>query len=65
MTYLAFFQGDERSGRPYETWSGTLGLGSRGSIVRRLDGPHGHSHTTPHIYLPRPGVGTVSTPLSR
>ena len=65
MTYLAFFQGDERSGRPYETWSGTLGLGSRGSIVRRLDGPHGRTHTTPHMYLPRPGVGTVSTPLSR
>lgn len=26
MTYLAFFDGDERGGRPYETWSGTLGL---------------------------------------
>ncbi|MCI0648279.1 MAG: metallophosphoesterase [Chloroflexi bacterium] len=25
MTYLAFFKGDERSGRPFETWSGTLG----------------------------------------
>lgn len=29
MTYLAFFQGDERGGRPFETWSGTLGLSDR------------------------------------
>lgn len=26
MTYLAFFHEDERSGRPFETWSGTLGF---------------------------------------
>lgn len=26
MTYLAFFREDERSGRPFETWSGTLGF---------------------------------------
>ncbi len=26
MTYLAFFTGDERKGRPYETWTGSLGL---------------------------------------
>lgn len=25
MSYLAFFKDDERSGRPFETWSGTLG----------------------------------------
>ena len=24
MTYIAFFKGDERHGRPYESWSGTL-----------------------------------------
>lgn len=24
MTYLAFFRGDERGGRPFETWSGVL-----------------------------------------
>jgi hypothetical protein len=64
MTYLAFFQGDERSGRPYETWSGTLGLVSQGSNVRRLDGPHGRTIAAPHMHLPRPGVGTLSTPLS-
>lgn len=26
MTYLAFFRQGERSGRPFETWSGTLGF---------------------------------------
>jgi hypothetical protein len=25
MSYLAFFKDDERRGRPFETWSGTLG----------------------------------------
>ncbi len=25
MTFLAFFRGDERKGRPYETWTGGLG----------------------------------------
>jgi UDP-2,3-diacylglucosamine pyrophosphatase LpxH len=37
MHYLAFFQGDERSGRPYETWSGTLGLDVPLSVTYRLD----------------------------
>lgn len=26
MTYLAFFKGDERLGRPFEAWSGALGV---------------------------------------
>jgi len=26
MTYLAFFKGDERRGRPFEAWSGALGV---------------------------------------
>ncbi len=26
MTYLAFFQGDERGGRSFESWTGTLGI---------------------------------------
>jgi UDP-2,3-diacylglucosamine pyrophosphatase LpxH len=26
MTYFAFYQADERKGRPYEGWSGTLGI---------------------------------------
>ena len=29
LNYLAFFQGDERGGRTFETWSGTLGIGAQ------------------------------------
>lgn len=35
MTYLAFFEGDERGGRPYETWSGTLGLSDDDLALRK------------------------------
>lgn len=37
MTFLAFFQGDERKGRPYETWSGTLAYQPSESTVYRID----------------------------
>jgi hypothetical protein len=37
MTYLAFFQGDERFGRPYETWSGTLGVAPTDMPALRVD----------------------------
>lgn len=37
MTYLAFFQGDERKGRPYETWSGTLGHQPSEKTIHRVD----------------------------
>ena len=45
MTYLAFFQGDERKGRPYETWSGTLGHHCAEISVHRID-PGRASHVT-------------------
>ncbi|MBN2472980.1 MAG: hypothetical protein JXB62_00130 [Pirellulales bacterium] len=45
MTYLAFFQGDERKGRPYETWSGTLGHASTEITIHRID-PGRASHVT-------------------
>ncbi|MBL9122080.1 MAG: hypothetical protein JNG90_00500 [Planctomycetaceae bacterium] len=37
MTYLAFYQGDERCGRPYETWTGTLGLAPSDLPTLRID----------------------------
>ena len=37
MTYLAFFQGDERAGRSYESWSGMLGISSADGISHRID----------------------------
>jgi UDP-2,3-diacylglucosamine pyrophosphatase LpxH len=72
MTYLAFFQGDERSGRPYETWSGTLGYHPPEITIHRID-PGRPRHATgqplsspslhdlaPHFAAlpPQPGAGT-------
>ena len=39
MSYLTFFQGDERGGRPFETWSGTLGLAPTDVPALRADRP--------------------------
>ncbi len=45
MTYLVFYQGDERGGRPYETWSGTLGQPTTEITVHRID-PGRANHVT-------------------
>lgn len=37
MSYLVFYQGDERKGRPYETWSGTLGFNPAEVTIHRID----------------------------
>ena len=37
LTYLAFFQSDERKGRPYETWTGTLGTSPNEVHRHRID----------------------------
>ncbi|HEX3870467.1 MAG TPA: hypothetical protein VHV77_08530 [Pirellulales bacterium] len=37
MGCAAFFQGDERSGRPYETWNGTLGAKPIAAATLRVD----------------------------
>lgn len=39
MTYLTFYQGDERRGRPFETWTGTLGLQPSDLPTLRVDPP--------------------------
>jgi UDP-2,3-diacylglucosamine pyrophosphatase LpxH len=38
MTYLAFFEGDERGGRPYEMWTGTLGVAAEDPVPRDAAG---------------------------
>jgi hypothetical protein len=43
FSYLAFFQGDERKGRSFETWTGTLGHTPAERIIRRIDAGHGLS----------------------
>jgi hypothetical protein len=39
MNCLVFYQGDERQGRPYETWSCTLGYQPAEATVHRIDPP--------------------------
>jgi len=71
MTYLVFYQGDERKGRPYETWSGTLGFNPSEVTIHRID-PGRPSHATgqsvsppnlqghaPHFPAPSPQRGGV------
>lgn len=43
MSFLAFYHGDQRGGRPYETWSGTLGFRPEQIAIHRID-PGGTSH---------------------
>lgn len=54
MTYLAFFQGDERRGRPYETWTGTLGLNPAETQIHRIDA--GHSIDGRSQPIPTPAI---------
>ena len=37
LNFLAFYQGNERGGRPYETWSGTLGYTHTEVAIHRID----------------------------
>jgi UDP-2,3-diacylglucosamine pyrophosphatase LpxH len=48
MTYLTFFEGDQRSGRPFETWSGTLALSPNEVASLRLDDAHRARMARPH-----------------
>lgn len=73
MTYLSFYQGDERSGHPFETWTGNLGIPPSDTPVHRIDIPRGshasgqststsglHRHA-PHFTPPSIGGGVVPT----
>lgn len=40
MSYLTFYQSDERKGRPLEMWTGTLGHSPADMLVRRIDANH-------------------------
>ena len=67
MTYLAFFQADERGGRPYETWSGTLGFNPAEVTIHRIDrGRTSHATGQP---LSAPGLQDhaphFATPLAK
>jgi hypothetical protein len=53
LTYLAFFKDDERKGRPYETWNGTLGLSPVSTSTLRVDSGTSHAAAQP---ISTPGV---------
>ncbi|MEX2121243.1 MAG: hypothetical protein WD847_16745 [Pirellulales bacterium] len=76
MTYLAFFQGDERKGRPYETWSGTLAVSPVDVPVHRVDPPQPAAarsqslsppgiHTSAPHFVPSPAVKGRTVPTRR
>ena len=37
LSYLVFFHGDERRGRPYETWSGSLATAQQPTMIHHFD----------------------------
>ena len=47
FSYLAFFQGDERKGRGFETWTGTLGHTPAERIIHRIDAGVLSTHFAP------------------
>jgi UDP-2,3-diacylglucosamine pyrophosphatase LpxH len=63
MTYLAFFQGDERKGRPYETWTGTLGLNPTETQIHRIDA--GHSIDGRSQQIPTPAIHGLAPHFAR
>jgi UDP-2,3-diacylglucosamine pyrophosphatase LpxH len=56
FSYLAFFQGDERKGRSFETWTGTLGHTPAERKIHRIDAGRsvlaGHmAPSAPHLAM--------------
>ena len=65
MTYLVFYQGDERQGRPYETWSGTLGHQPAEATVHRVDPPRPSPAAEEPGGRPRPVSARLTFPSRR
>jgi hypothetical protein len=67
LTYLAFFKDDERKGRPYETWNGTLGLSPMSTSTLRVDSGISHAAaqpiSTPGVPLRAPHFAVPVTPV--
>ena len=56
MTYTVFFHGDERKGRPYEAWTGSLGCRPAELSVHRIDS--GSTSRAPHQAVPAPRLNS-------
>ncbi len=67
ISLLAFFQGDERGGRPYETWTGTLGINPNEALLaHRVDAaaataPNSAPIRAPHFTVAPATVSTSAT----
>ena len=68
MSYLAFFKDDERKGRPFETWTGTLGISPHSPASYRVDSAEssrapGQPISTPSVPLRAPHFAVPLAPL--
>jgi len=52
MTFLAFFEGDERRGRPFEMWTGLLGVGAEDRVAWPPVRPAARPATAPPLTAP-------------
>ncbi len=67
MSFLTFYQGDERGGCPFEVWTGMLGVGAANGMAYRVDAPHTAHGQTPsaarstiQLHGPHFSAGSVS-----
>jgi UDP-2,3-diacylglucosamine pyrophosphatase LpxH len=65
MTYLSFFQGSERGGRPFESWSGMLGISTSERANYRVDVGSQHAAekpiSTPELHINAPNFLHVNS----
>lgn len=52
INLLSFFAGDERAGRPFEVWSGMLGIGAADAPLYRLDAAKASAAAQPVASMP-------------
>ncbi len=63
LTYLAFFKDDQRNGRPYETWTGTLGISPLAQSIYRVDAARkGEDASGVHVASTQVAGTRVSSP---
>jgi UDP-2,3-diacylglucosamine pyrophosphatase LpxH len=64
LNFLAFFCADERGGRPFETWSGTLAVDTADNTIHRVDAGRSSHASTQSIPTPRVPVRAPHFPNS-
>jgi hypothetical protein len=64
LTYLAFFKDDERNGRPYEMWTGRLGISPTAQTTYRVDSGTTAHKSAVHISTQSGQYGTILPQLA-